>query len=313
MNEKKIKDEEQLDESWWAAVMADEEIIADIDEVGEPGSVRLPQEADRGRGTNNDWPYVNDLKQQDQVVECETTEFNQGGLLVAHEQFEGFVPISHLVNVEVLEDEANREKLLKSYLGKQMSLKVIECDESRGRIVLSERAALAAPGERQRLFETLEANNSVSGTVTNITEFGVFVDLGGVEGLAHISELSWGRVGHPKDLFEIGQELEVLILQVDQRKGRVSLSIKRLLSNPWDSVEELYPSGQPFSVTVTKIVKYGAFVRLEDGLEGLIHITEMHLVDDDRPEDILQPGEQILVEVIMADSQRQRLSLRLVE
>jgi small subunit ribosomal protein S1 len=192
-------------------------------------------------------------------------------------------------------------------------LKVIECEPHRGRIVLSERAAQAAPGERHRLFNTLEAGDLVEGRVTNITDFGVFVDLGGVEGLAHISELSWGRVEHPKDLFTIGQNLAAQVLKVDQEKGRVSLSTKRLIANPWEEIYEKYPPGQSFPVEVTKVVQYGAFVRLEDGLEGLIHITEMNLIDGDAPEDILKEGEQVFVELITADVERQRLSLRLIE
>jgi small subunit ribosomal protein S1 len=192
-------------------------------------------------------------------------------------------------------------------------LKVIECEPRRGRIVLSERAAQAAPGERHRLFETLSSGDLVDGRITNITDFGVFIDLGGVEGLAHISELSWGRVDHPKDLFEIGQPMNAQVLQVDQEKGRVSLSIKRLKVNPWENVNERYPEGQSFPVVVTKVVKYGAFVRLEDGLEGLIHITEMNLLESDAPADILKEGEQVFVEIITADVERQRLSLRLVD
>jgi small subunit ribosomal protein S1 len=156
-------------------------------------------------------------------------------------------------------------------------------------------------------------NTVATGRVTNVTDFGVFVDLGGVEGLAHISELSWTRVDHPKNFYQIGQELEALVLQVDKEKGRVSLSLKRLQPNPWESVQERFPEGTTFPVTVIKVVQYGAFVRLEDGLEGLIHITEMGLLDEDTPADILQAGETVYVEIIAVDVERQRLSLRLKE
>ncbi len=201
--------------------------------------------------------------------------------------------------------------MLKGFIGRKLTVKVIECEKKRGRIVLSERAAQSAPGQRQRLLETLMPEDHVSGPITNITDFGVFIDLGGVEGLAHISELSWGRVNHPGDLFSIGKEQEAMVLSVEREKGRVSLSIKRLLPNPWDTVLERYPHGKAFPVTVVQVVTFGAFVRLEDGLEGLIHISEMDLIEGDTPADILSAGEMVMAEIVSADVERQRLSLRL--
>jgi len=201
---------------------------------------------------------------------------------------------------------------LKQYIGCRLRLKVIECDPKRGRIVLSQRAAQTEPGQRQKLLEGLEAGSVVNGKVTNVTEFGVFVDLGGVEGLVHISELSWGRVIHPRDYVKLYQSLEVLVLQVNREKCRVSLSMKRLEPNPWEEVCEQCPQGTVLQGTVTQIVKFGAFTRLEGGLEGLIHISEMGVEAISSPWEILDEGQQVEVEVVLVDPQRQRMSLRLV-
>jgi small subunit ribosomal protein S1 len=240
-------------------------------------------------------------------------DYNRGGLLICNEKFHGFVPISHLDAMPALEDEETREELLKEYIGSRLQLKVIECDQSRGRIVLSERAAQTQPGVRQKLLNSLKIGDRVIGKVTNITEFGVFVDLGGVEGLVHISELSWGRVQHPKDHIELCQEIEVLILNVDEDMCRVSLSLKRLTINPWEEINQRYPSGTVLPGKITQVVKYGAFAQLESGVEGLIHISEMGLIGSATPEEYLEQGQQVDVEVVSVDPSRQRMSLRLVE
>ena len=316
MTEKEMINQDSLgpvDEEWWAAVMSEEESNGRPQQPPRNAETEKVKPEEKPVEDQNDWGYVMALMSDDKVIECEVTEFNRGGLLVSNDRFKGFVPVSHLVDVKVLKEEKKRNQLLKKYIGRKLSLKVIECEPNRGRIVLSERAAQSAPGERHRLFDSLEMNTVATGRVTNVTDFGVFVDLGGVEGLAHISELSWTRVDHPSSFYQIGQEIEVLVLNVDKEKGRVSLSMKRLLSNPWESVQERYPSGTSFPVTVIKVVQYGAFVQLEDGLEGLIHVTEMGLLDEDTPADILKAGETVYVEIITVDIEHQRLSLRLRE
>ncbi len=300
---------ESFDEEWWAALMSEEGVSFPTPEF--PASQPSGDSPKDSRKDQNDWEYVRTLLDDDLVTECKAIACNRGGIMVKHEKFIGFVPVSHLLDEQPLKDEAKRDSLLKRYIGRSLRVKVIECEKKRGRIVLSERAAQSAPGERQRLLDTLQPEDRIKGQITNITEFGIFIDLGGVEGLAHISELSWGRVNHPGELFSIGQEQEAMILAVERDKGRVSLSVKRMLPNPWDSVLERYPRGQSFPVTVVQVVTYGAFVRLEEGLEGLIHISEMKLIEGDTPADILSPGEIVLAEIVSADIQRQRLSLRL--
>jgi small subunit ribosomal protein S1 len=232
--------------------------------------------------------------------------------LVRAESLEGFVPVSHLDEVLAVEEDA-REGKLEQYIGRELCLKVIECDQRRGRIVLSERAAQAEPGQRHKLLEILEVGKVVSGRVTNVTDFGIFVDLGGVEGLVHISELSWGRVVDPRQHAEINQMIQVLILQVNRDQCRVSLSVKRTIPNPWEDVTVRYAKGGVLQAKITEIVKFGAFARLEDGLEGLIHISEMDCSDNLLPKDLFEKGQDVQVEIVLVDPERQRMSLRLID
>ncbi len=202
---------------------------------------------------------------------------NRGGLLVEGEGLYGFVPFSHLIEMAGRNDMPDREKILGTYVGQSLRLKVIECVPEDGRIVLSERAALAEPGKRSELFHSLHSGERVQGTVTNITDFGVFIDLGGVEGLIHISELSWGRVVHPNQIVQIGQLLDVQVLDLSSERCRVALSLKRLQPNPWEKVATDFSVGQVLPATITSILSYGAFAKLDLGVEGLIHASEMLL------------------------------------
>jgi small subunit ribosomal protein S1 len=209
-----------------------------------------------------------------------------------------------------LEDEL-RLKMLEDQVGQQMGLKVIEFDPERGRLVLSQRAALAGPGRRVELLTSLNPGDRVQGEVTNITRFGVFVDLGGVEGLIHVSELSWGRVGHPSDVVECGQEIEVQIISVDRDQDRVALSLKELLPDPWEKVDEQYSIEQIVEGVVTNVVKFGAFIGIEEGLEGLIHVSELGDGSFLHPRNVLHEGEQVRVRIIHIDASGRRLGLSL--
>jgi small subunit ribosomal protein S1 len=298
-------------EGWWASVLAEEESSSEAkQEENQPQNKEKSVEA---KNVDVDWSYVKQLLENEDIVTSTVKDFNKGGLLVQCDMFQGFVPVSHLDDVIALEDEEGREERLKEYIDSKLLLKVIECDSHRGRIVLSQRAAQTMPGQKQKLLDDLEIGHVVTGRTTNITDFGVFVDLGGVEGLIHISELSWGRVLHPRDYASIGEEITVMILNVNKEKSRVSLSVKRLEPNPWTDIGEKYPSGTIFEGQVTEIVKYGAFAKLQGGLEGLIHITEMGLEEGMTPASILEEGQIVKVEVVLVDSGRQRMSLRLVD
>lgn len=300
-----------LDESWWAAVLAeDEKTGACSDEAPTPESGSGPQQA------KVDWEQARKIYDSDETITLEVVDYNRGGLLVEGGNLQGFVPISHLVKIECdlggkMAEE--REQLLNQYLASEITLKVIECDPARGRVVLSERAALFGPGRRMQLLENLLPSERISGTVTNITDFGVFVDLGGLEGLIHVSELSWGRVRHPAEVVKVGEEVLVYVISIDQDRQRVALSLKRLDSNPWETADERYHPGQEFDAVITSVMPFGAFARLEEGLDGLIHVSEMSIEDDMiKPSDIVAEGQQVQVRVLHVDADKQRLGLSLI-
>jgi small subunit ribosomal protein S1 len=304
----------EVSEGWWASVLEEDDCyskaVSGSDLFIDDEEVQKKKEGTKVEDI--DWKLVESLFQNETVITGTAIDFNKGGLLVCSDDLQGFVPISHLDDVLCLETEEAKLTKLENYVGCRLMLKVIECDQRRGRVVLSERAAQTEPGQRQKLLDRLEIGQKVKGRVTNITDFGVFVDLGGVEGLVHISELSWGRVMHPKNHIQINQNIEVLILQINRDQCRVSLSVKRLKPNPWVDIHERYPKGMVLVGTITEIVKYGAFARLEDGLEGLIHVSGMGFADGESIQDVVSEGQEVNVEVVLVDSDRQRMSLRLV-
>jgi small subunit ribosomal protein S1 len=306
-----------MDESWWEAVMAEDEALNNSKPVlsypsRSSATVQAATRRPLAEVTLMDWDRAIDLYEQDDTVNLLVTGCNRGGLLVEGEGLQGFVPLSHLVEMVGQKTEEEQEEWLASYIGQELALKVIECDQDRGRVVFSERAALAEPGSRNELLQNLTAGECIPGTVTNVTDFGVFVDLGGVEGLIHVSEISWGRVRHPSDVVRLGQPVQVYVINVDQDRAGVALSIKRLYPNPWETAEERYHTGQIIEATITSIVPFGAFARLEEGLDGLIHISEV-CVDGNPalPGDCLEEGQVVKVRVLHVDGPRQRLGLSL--
>ena len=252
------------------------------------------------------------MRNGDESIRLQVIGYNRGGLLVEGSYLQGFVPISHLVSMTGEKPEEEREHLLSQYIRCSLLLKVIECDPERGRVVFSERAALSEPGSRNQLLDSLQPGERICGTVTNITDFGVFVDLGGLEGLIHVSELSWGRVRHPSDMVQLGHRVEVFVINVDCDRSRVALSLKRLNPNPWLSASTRYQPGQVTSAVITSITPFGAFARLEEGLDGLIHVSEMGICGDSvRPADIVKEGQEVIVRVLQVEAGRQRLGLSL--
>jgi small subunit ribosomal protein S1 len=208
--------------------------------------------------------------------------------------------------------ESDRDAFLDSYVGKQLSVKIIECVPEEGRVVYSERAARAESGCRNRLFTALTAGQRVSGEVTNITDFGVFVDLGGVEGLIHISELSWGRVEHPSHVARLGEKLDVQVLDISPERCRVALSLKRLHNNPWELVGQHYAVGDIVSATLTTVVSYGVFARLEEGLEGLVHVSEIKLPAGKMVKEVFTAGQKVHVRILQMDASHHRLGLSMI-
>ncbi|HSG42128.1 MAG TPA: S1 RNA-binding domain-containing protein [Anaerolineales bacterium] len=304
-----------MDENWWESVLADE-----IKQVPHHKKV----ERDQGPHSENpeedldvataqiDWDLVRQYYKNDRILEINVIGHNRGGLLVEGGGLSGFVPCSHLIELAGKEIGNERDINLEKYVGNSLKVKIIECKPDEERIVFSERAALSEPGKRVELFDTLKSGMQVTGTVTNITDFGVFVDLGGVEGLIHISELSWGRVSHPNQIVKLGEEIEVQVLEISAERCRVALSRKRLLQNPWENADIEFPKGKEVTATIVNVLSYGAFANLDFGVEGLLHATEMPLEEGQSPRDILSEGQQVQLRVLHVDANRHRLGFSML-
>jgi small subunit ribosomal protein S1 len=296
----------KIDEGWWNSVLADEEAYAashksSTSKSGSAGPITV------------DWTHAQTLFENDEVATLQVYGYNRGGILVQGEGIQGFVPVSHLVDMPCNANEEERRVVLNDYVGRKLDLKVIECEPAQERIVLSERAALAGQGRRRQLFNSLKPGEIVKGTVTNVTDFGIFVDLGGLEGLIHVSELSWGRVQHPSCILKVNQPVEALVLMISEENGRVALSLKRLEPNPWEVLTANYQAGDVVSATITAIMRFGAFARLEEGVEGLIHISTIPLPAGRKDlESYLVIGQQVQVRILHIEAERRRLGLGLV-
>ena len=295
-----------LGDSWWKAALSEGEEdlglgAGQVDDADQPGIIPSLIPFNQ---PENDWDYVDRIYQMDEIVRLKVIGCNQGGLLVQGEKINGFVPCSHLL--------AGHKK--KEYLQQTVELKVIEYDRDRCRVVLSERAAQAKAGTRIKLLDELVEGTCIPGVITTLTDFGAFVDLGGMEGLIHISELSWGRVDHPSDVVAVGDCMDVYILNIDRVENKVALSLKKMCPNPWETITERYHTGQIIEAVVKNIVSYGAFVRLEEGVDGLIHVSELGENGEDvSPWDVLEKNQKISVEIINLDPNEQRLGLSLAE
>jgi small subunit ribosomal protein S1 len=316
-----------IDEGWWSSVLAEEgrnsthpqpRLAGNRPEVrneAKPanGKVEAGDPTDRKSAVN--WEQVKEMYMHDQIVDLSVTGHNRGGLLVEGNGLYGFVPFSHLVGLSEKAENPDRDHDLEAYIGRSLSLKVIECVPEDERVVFSERAAQSEPGKRAELFNALLPGQNVKGVVTNITDFGVFVDLGGVEGLIHISELSWGRVLHPSNIVKIGSTIDVQVLDLAPERCRVALSLKRLLPNPWQNASVDFPQGCIKPATITSVLSFGAFARLEAGVEGLIHASEIPLEEGKTLKEILSEGQTVQVRVLHLDPAHQRmgLSMRLQE
>ena len=236
---------------------------------------------------------------------------NRGGLVVEWNGLQGFVPASHLKETLYARPPQDRASALSRRIGESLSVCVIEVDEEQHRLVFSERAAASGNGSSSDLLQTLRPGDVCHGRVLNLTPFGAFVDLGGVEGLIHVSEISWDRLGHPADLLHTGDEVHVQVVGVNPEEGRVALSMKRLRPNPWTDVDSRYRVGQIVDGEVTSVVNFGVFVRLEEGLEGLIHISELTEGSVVHPRIVVREGSRVRVRVLAIDTRKNRLALSL--
>lgn len=255
-----------------------------------------------------DWIEVRELMDLDETVNLEVIGYNKGGLLVQFKHIQGFVPNSHESRLRRLNDEREETSYKARLVGERLPLKIIEIDESRERLVLSATAARRELRDEQ--LEDLEEGNVVTGRVINIVDYGVFLDLGFVTGLLHISKIAWDKVEHPTDVFQLGDEVEVMIEKIDPQRERVSLTRRELLPNPWQKFAESHEEGTLIIGTVTALVDFGAFVQIEPGIEGLIHISEL---EGDQPDAVLREGDEVLMRIISIDTERERLGLSMTQ
>jgi small subunit ribosomal protein S1 len=254
-----------------------------------------------------DWLRAQELSESGEVLEAEVTRFNRGGVLVAFGHLRGFVPNSHLTSVRPGLRGKRLHQAKSELVGQTLSLVVIEADQQRQRLVLSERAV--GQRRRQQLLEELTEGEVRTGIVTNLVDFGAFVDLGGVDGLIHISELDWKHVNHPSKVLSVGDEVEVYVLSVDRERERIALSRKRLLPDPWQRVTATLDEGEVIEGTVTGVTRFGAFIEIGKGVEGLVHISEMPGGQATRSD--LEPGSPVTVRVLEIDEGERQIALRL--
>lgn len=272
-----------------------------------------PDDGDGGNGLDWQglWQQAHACLEQGKLFELPVVGANRGGLLVEWRGVQGFVPASHLEDMPLHREPHSRVAELSQRIGDSLSLRLIEVDEEQSRLVFSERAAQARFQPPAAVLEALKPGDVRQGRVTNLTAFGAFVDLGGVEGLIHISELSWDRVRHPEDVLRPGQEIDVHVLGVNPDEGRIALSLKHLRPNPWADVETRYQVDQLVEGTVTNVVSFGAFVRVEEGLEGLVHVSELAEGSILHPRNVVREGDTVRARVLHIDAQNRRLGLSL--
>lgn len=252
------------------------------------------------------WQRLENARVEGKTIEAPVIQEVKGGLVV-DVGVRGFVPASQVERGYVSD--------LKKYVGKTLRMKVLELDRRKNRVILSQRVVLEEEHERlkQETWATIAEGQVRHGVVKGVTDFGVFVDLGGVDGLLHISELAWGRVRHPSEVVKEGDEIDVMVLRVDKEKGKISLGRKQVLPDPWDQAESKYPAGSVVTGTVTRIAPFGAFVELEPGVEGLVHISELSFERVTRPEDVVKVGDTVRARVLRVRPAERRIALSIKE
>ena len=309
-----LREMRSLPEDEARALKAGDPIVATLVRTDDTGQYMLSYDraqAERG------WRQLEKELENGDVVPGTVIGHNRGGILVETRGVQAFVPLSQLSpeHRELAQGEGDDQLMaLETLVGQEHSFKVIEVNRRRQRAILSERAASQdiRVEQRQQLLAELQEGTVRKGRVTGVREFGAFVDLGGADGLIHVSELAWQPVTHPSDVVQTGQELEVFILRVDQETGRISLSLRRTQPDPWQVEVEAYKEGQIVEATVTRLAVFGAFARLEESnIEGLIHVSEMAAHHINHPREVITEGDTRRVKVLRIEPDRRRLGLSL--
>jgi small subunit ribosomal protein S1 len=261
-----------------------------------------------------DWERAEELMRTQDIFECPVDSFNRGGVIVKLGQVRGFVPASQLSSVIPLPTADEGDERYAALLGGSLRLKVIDIDRKRNRLILSERLAMREwrRQQKEQLLESLKEGDSLEGVISSIADFGAFVDLGGADGLIHLSELSWNRVSHPSEIVKVGERVKVQVLSVDTERRRIGLSLRRLTPQPWEVIDTTYEVGQVVRGRITKLVNFGAFARLVDtGIEGLIHISELSDRRVTHPKEVVSEGDVYDLRIIRIEGDKRRLGLSL--
>ena len=264
---------------------------------------------------NEDWKRADDLMTSETLLTSEITDSNKGGVIVSFGHLRGFVPASHVLDLPRGMKEDDRLAFLENLVGNEITVKVIEVNRKRRRLVFSQ---LEAEQEnravrKEALLSELAEGTTREGVVSGLCDFGAFVDLGGADGLIHISELAWHRVRHPSQVVAVGDKVDVYVLNLDEQGKRIGLSLKRLQPNPWSLVDEMYHIGQLVEGVISRLESFGAFISLDPGIEALLHVSQMSSNPEENPQRHLYEGQKLLLRIISIEADRQRLGLSLTE
>jgi len=261
-----------------------------------------------------DWEIVDELLASGQAFDSKVIGYNKGGLIVPIGSLRGFVPASQIsLSRRTTTGNESPEQRWGKMVGEPMSVRVIEVDRERRRLILSERMALQETREslKDRLLDELQEGTVRNGRVTSLADFGAFVNIDGADGLVHLSEISWERITHPNEVLKVGQEVKVKVISVDRERKRIGLSIRQLQDDPWTQKVSHLKEGMLVEGTITHLTKFGAFARLGDDLEGLVHVSELSEQRVTHPKEVVHEGEVLTLRVIRIDPERRRIGLSL--
>lgn len=261
----------------------------------------------------HDWQDAQARFERGDTFDLEVIGFNRGGLIARFGEIRGFVPASQVFDLRGAVPADQPDQRMQKMVGRKLRLKIIEVDRAKNRLILSETSASRGwrTEQKERLLNELQKGDERVGRVSGIADFGAFVDLGGADGLIHLSELSWQPISHPGDVVKVGDEVKVFVMDVDREKKRIALSLKRMQPEPWETVASTYQVGQTVSATITKLTTFGAFARLQDGIEGLIHISELSNERIAHPKNVVGVGDVVTVRIVRIEPERRRLGLSL--
>jgi len=263
---------------------------------------------------DDDWVQAEDLLKSKESYEGEITGFNKGGLIVQVGRLRGFVPASQVSQTRRMRYQGDTPEARWSEMsGEKLVARVIEVDRERRRLILSERAATQESREamKERLLTEINIGETRRGRVTSLANFGAFVNINGADGLVHLSELSWERVDHPSKMLKVGDEVDVKVISIDQERRRIGLSLRQLQSDPWENHVSRYKVGQLVEGTITRLVKFGAFARIDDYVEGLIHISELSPDRIEHPKEVVNEGDKVALRIIRIEPDKRRIGLSL--